>query len=69
VGKKEGTVFMNYVGIDLHKKYSVLSAQDERGRKLKEARVEGTVGTGMRAFSVRWRGRVKRSWKRAGTGA
>src|SRR5450432_2424667 len=32
---------MNYVGIDIHKKYSVLCAQDERGAKLKEARVEG----------------------------
>ena len=32
---------MNYVGIDIHKRYSVLAAQDERGRKLKEARIEG----------------------------
>lgn len=32
---------MNYVGIDIHKKYSVLCAQDESGRKLKEARIEG----------------------------
>jgi len=30
---------MNYVGIDIHKKYSVLCAQDETGRKLKEARI------------------------------
>lgn len=33
---------MNYVGIDIHKRYSVLAAQDEEGRKLKEARIEGT---------------------------
>jgi hypothetical protein len=32
---------MNYVGIDIHKRCSVLAAQDEVGRKLKEARIEG----------------------------
>ncbi len=32
---------MNYVGIDIHKRYSVLCAQDEGGHKLKEARIEG----------------------------
>ncbi len=32
---------MNYVGIDIHKRYSVLCAQDEKGAKLKEARIEG----------------------------
>src|SRR5881392_1880181 len=32
---------MNYVGIDIHKRYSMLCAQDERGQKLKEARIEG----------------------------
>ena len=32
---------MNYVGIDIHKRYSVLCAQDEAGQKLKEARIEG----------------------------
>jgi hypothetical protein len=31
---------MNYVGIDIHKRYSFLVAQDEEGRKLKEARIE-----------------------------
>jgi len=29
---------MNYVGIDIHKRYSLLAAQDEEGRQLKEAR-------------------------------
>jgi hypothetical protein len=32
---------MNYVGIDIHKRYSVVCALDEQGRKLKEARIEG----------------------------
>jgi hypothetical protein len=32
---------MNYVGIDIHKRYSALVAQDESGRKLKEACIEG----------------------------
>ena len=32
---------MNYVGIDIHKRYSVLAAQDAEGRKLGEARIEG----------------------------
>ena len=32
---------MNYVGIDIHKRYSVLCAQDESGQKLREARIEG----------------------------
>ncbi len=32
---------MNYVGIDIHKKYSVLCALDESGGKLREGRVEG----------------------------
>ncbi|MGI8955488.1 MAG: hypothetical protein ACR2II_01050 [Chthoniobacterales bacterium] len=43
VGSEEekGTVFKNYVGIDIHKKYSVLCAQDEAGRKVREARIEG----------------------------
>ena len=41
---------MNYVGIDIHKKYSVLSAQDERGRRLKEARIEGDSVSGFVQF-------------------
>ncbi len=32
---------MNYVGIDIDKRYSVLCAQDEAGQKLRETRVEG----------------------------
>ncbi len=41
---------MNYVGIDLHKKYSVLHAQDERGRRLKEARIPADSGAGFVQF-------------------
>jgi hypothetical protein len=37
---------MNYVGIDIHKKYSMLCALDERGRKQCEARVEGDSASG-----------------------
>src|SRR5204862_5635782 len=41
---------MNYVGVDVHKKYSVLCALDERGRKLREARVEDNTGCGFAQF-------------------
>src|SRR6266446_2095426 len=41
---------MNYVGIDIHKRYSVLCAQDEAGRKLKEARIEGDLAEGLGRF-------------------
>ena len=37
---------MNYVGIDIHKRYSVCAAQEERGRLLGEARVEGNSADG-----------------------
>jgi transposase len=41
---------MNYVGIDIHKRYSVLCALDEQGRKLKEARIEGNTACGFAQF-------------------
>ena len=41
---------MNYVGVDVHKKYSVLCALDESGRKLREGRVEGNSATGFAQF-------------------
>ena len=41
---------MNYVGIDIHKRYSVLCALDEQGRKLKEARIEGDCASGFAQF-------------------
>jgi len=50
VGKKGGVVFMNYVGGDIHKRYSVLCALDESGRKVGEARVEGNAPSGFARF-------------------
>jgi len=41
---------MNYVGIDIHKRYSVASVQDEQGRRLGEARIEGNTATGFAQF-------------------
>jgi transposase len=41
---------MNYVGIDVHKRYSVLCALDEQGRKLKEARIDGNSASGFAQF-------------------
>ena len=41
---------MNYVGIDIHKRYSVCVAQDERGRRLGEARIEGNLAVGFRSI-------------------
>lgn len=43
---------MNYVGVDLHKRYSVLCAVDERGRKLGEARIEGNLVSGFAQLFV-----------------
>src|SRR5437763_8255282 len=47
---KEGAVFMNYVGVDIHKKYSVLCAVDEVGKKVGEGRVEGNSEKGFARF-------------------
>ena len=41
---------MNYVGVDIHKKYSVLCALDESGRKLREGRVAGNAPEGFAQF-------------------
>jgi len=41
---------MNYVGVDIHKKYSVLCALDESGRKLREGRVESNGASGFAQF-------------------
>lgn len=50
---------MNYVGIDIHKRYSVLAAQDEEGRKLKEARIEGNGAEDYARFFQRLEGPSK----------
>jgi transposase len=41
---------MNYVGIDIHKRYSVLVAVDERGQELKRGRVNGNEAFGFAQF-------------------
>ena len=41
---------MNYVGIDIHKRYSVLVAVDERGQELKRGRVNGNEASGFAQF-------------------
>jgi transposase len=41
---------VNYVGIDIHKRYHVACALDEQGRKLKEARIEGNSVAGFAQF-------------------
>lgn len=39
-----------YVGIDYHKKYSVLSAMDEQGHRVREARIDGNTPDGFESF-------------------
>jgi len=51
---------MNYVGMDMYKKYSGLCALDESGRKLREGRVEGNQASGFAAFFASLEGRVRR---------
>ena len=41
---------MNFVGIDIHKRYSVCTAQDEQGRKLVVARIDGNAASGFAQF-------------------
>jgi transposase len=41
---------MRYVGIDYHKRYSVLCATDERGQQLKERRIAGNSAAGFAQF-------------------
>jgi Transposase len=41
---------MRYVGIDYHKRYSVLCATDERGQELKRCRINGNSATGFAQF-------------------
>ena len=50
---------MNYVGIDIHKRYSVVCALDERGRKLKEARIEPNSSSGFVRFFKELKGPSK----------
>ncbi len=41
---------MQYVGIDYHKRYSVLCATDERGQELKRRRINGNTVSGFAQF-------------------
>ena len=41
---------MNYVGVDIHKRYSVLVAVDERGRELGRSRINGNTAFGFAQF-------------------
>lgn len=41
---------MNYIGIDIHKRYSVCVAQNEQGQKLGTARIEGNTASGFAQF-------------------
>src|SRR5947199_2586663 len=41
---------MRYVGIDYHKRYSVLCATDERGQELKQRRINGNSASGFAQF-------------------
>jgi hypothetical protein len=46
---------MNYVGVDLHKNYSLLCAVDEEGGRVREARIEGNAAEGFARFSRVWK--------------
>jgi transposase len=41
---------MNYVGVDINKRYSVLVAVDERGRELRRSRINGNEAAGFAQF-------------------
>jgi hypothetical protein len=41
---------MNFIGIDIHKRYSVCVAQNEQGQRLGTARIEGNTASGFAQF-------------------
>lgn len=41
---------MNYVGVDIHKRYSVLVAVEERGREVARSRINGNTTSGFAQF-------------------
>jgi hypothetical protein len=55
---------MNYIGIDIHKKYSVGCVQDERGQIVRRERIEGNRVEGFRRCLWGERGRavIEASW-------
>jgi hypothetical protein len=52
-------LFMNDIGIDIHKHYGVLVAIDERGRELTRGRISGNSVAGFAQFFAGWRARAK----------
>jgi transposase len=50
---------MNYVGIDIHKRYCICAAQNGRGRPLGEARIEGNLADGFVQYFQGLGGRSK----------
>jgi len=41
---------MNYVGVDIHKRYSFVSATDEQGHRVRETRIEGNAPSAFAQF-------------------
>jgi transposase len=50
---------MNYVGVDIHKHYSVLVVVDERGQELKRGRINGNEAAGFAQFFSSLQGKSK----------
>ena len=50
---------MNYDGDDIHKRYSVLVAVDERGRELVRSRIKGNTASGFAQFFAALEGKSK----------
>jgi|SRR4030095_16389835 transposase len=50
---------MNYVGVDIHKRYSVLVAVDERGWELARGRISGNSASGFAQFFAGLEGKSK----------
>ncbi len=60
---------MNYVGVDLHKNYSVLCAVDEEGGRVREARIEGNAAKGFAQFFESLEGPSKAVLQREAVGS
>ena len=50
---------MNYIGIDIHKRYSVCASQNEQGRRLRGARIEGNSASAFAQYLKSLEGRCK----------
>jgi hypothetical protein len=58
-GTRKETHTMNYVGIDIHKKHCVLSAQNEAGERVKEAKIGTNDRGGFEEFFRSLEGRSR----------